>query len=654
MRIIGIQEAHDCSAALLIDGKIIAACQEERFRGLKGEYGYPKNAVDYCLRQGGIKAADLDIVALASHNWNPVLTKIKRNMNFSVSNWVEEQHKFWKYKLGLVKNFYCCANCRETNLGICDSCSALLNRNKNYYDLFKDREDFIYDDFYDIPERLLSTYHEKATMDEMKDIRRFNIAEELGIDPEKIQFVTHEDCHTAYAYYGGKLNGEDVICLTAEGIGDYSNATFSLIIDGVKNEIASSTECHLGHIYQYITLLLGMKPAQHEYKVMGLAPYASEYEVEKSYKVFKDILKIEGLVPVYDQKPKDLYFHFREALEGHRFDGIAGALQRWTENILSDWLYAIFDKFDVGIGLGELRKIRKVIFSGGVAQNVKACMEMANTYWCRLPAVTDFVVLPASGDVSISIGACYSANSSIGEGDNKEISNFYLGPDADTKETEDRFINLFVNKKTHSVSDDRYFYRRKGVASGDWNSNYIARLLSEGKIIARCSGRMEFGHRALGNRSILADPRNYQNIRRLNQAIKNRDFWMPFAPVILRERAKDYLVYPEAKVEDRFMTMAFDTTELAQKEIPAAIHPADFTCRPQVIDREDNPEYYDIVSAFQSITGVGALLNTSFNLHGEPICLGAKEALRVFENSDLDGIILGEYLLLKRGNNNKY
>jgi len=616
MKILGIHEAHDASAALLIDGEIVAAAQEERWTGLKGDYGYPKHAIDYCLSKANITPQDLDIVALnGSRGWNPVLTKIKRNANFTVDDWVKEQNEFWKYELGLEENFY--AN----------------EKRENYYDLYKDRKDFKYDDFYPI-DHLLNGYMDKSELDEVNSIRKIAAAKALNIPQDKIRGVVHEDCHTAYAYYGGFLNGEDVISLTAEGCGDYSNSTLSVYskkIRGDKIELSFTTENHLAHIYQYITLLLGMKPAQHEYKVMGLAPYASKYEMEKSYPVFRDILEIgRNLLPVWDKKPRDLYFHFKDALEGHRFDGIAAALQMFTEAILKEWLHEIIDKFREQDA--TLSRLSKVIFSGGVAQNVKANMAMANLYWCRIPALSAFCVLPAAGDTSSSIGACYQANLEMGGG-NKPISNFYLGPDTPIK-----------------IPKDKYYEYSKAYTVIKASNKIIAKLLSEGKIIARCCGRMEFGLRALGNRSILADPRDIRIVKKINEAVKNRDFWMPFAPVILRERAEDYLRCSTmgCKVEDRFMTMAFQTTELAQKEIPAAIHPADFTCRPQVIDREDNPDYYDIVKEFESITGVGALLNTSLNLHGEPICLGAEEAMRVFWLSEIDGIILGDYLLLKK------
>ncbi|MFC1862147.1 carbamoyltransferase C-terminal domain-containing protein, partial [Chloroflexota bacterium] len=173
----------------------------------------------------------------------------------------------------------------------------------------------------------------------------------------------------------------------------------------------------------------------------------------------------------------------------------------------------------------------------------------------------------------------------------------------------------------------------------------IAQLLAEGGIVARCKGRMEFGARALGNRSILADAADYSCVRIINMMVKKRDFWMPFAPVIMKERENDYIVNQKG-VSAPYMILSFDTTE-RRKELIAAVHQADLTARPQVLERDWNPEFYTILEEFEKRTGKGVLLNTSFNLHGYPMVYGPKEALWVFENSDLRYLALGNYLLHK-------
>lgn len=595
--ILAIQEAHDASAALMIDGRIVAAAQEERFTGLKGDYGFPSKAIQSCLHSAGITSADLDQVILCSHKWNPVLTKIKRNANFKVSDWVREQQDYWKPTL-------------------------LEGKKVCYYDIFKDRDDFRYDNSYSF-DGLLQGYMDKDEMHKMALVRKEHAARNLNIDLHKIETMLHEDCHVYYAYYSNPKRGNNLM-LTAEGIGDYSNGTVSLFEDMQKKELSNTNQNHIGHIYQYITLILGMKPGQHEYKVMGLAPYANRYEVQKSFKVFKDVLKVSGLDIVFDKRPDDLYFSFRDALEGHRFDGVAGAVQLFAEKLLCEWTKNCVEHTGVS----------SVCFSGGVAQNIKAAKSMS-----ELQCVDSMYVPPAAGDTSLPIGACYWAMhqhiaANGGDfSDIKPLDTLYLGPEYSKQQI------LEAIRQTGAA--DRYLIRH------DFSPADCASLLAKGKVIARCSGRMEFGLRALGNRSILADPRDPNTVKRINRAIKFRDFWMPFTPTILAERENDYVVNPK-KLSSPFMTMAFESTAKAVKEIPATLHPADGTLRPQILNRNQNDEYYAIIHEFERITGVGALLNTSFNLHGDPIVLGPYEAIRTLDGSDLDGLMMGDVFLQKK------
>lgn len=626
MIILGINDAHDASAALMIDGIIVAAGQEERWTGLKGDYGYPKNAIDFCLSFANIKPDEVDIVTVPSQGWNPVLIKLKRNANFTVQDWITEQHKFWKYELKLEPWYGIIPGKMTINVLTGDK-SFELGYPWSYWDIYKDRG-FILDKYYPF-DHLIDKYQDKyADSNIIKEAQKIRLKYIQDRFPKSCVNITiHEDAHTYYSYYGSHLAGEEVLALTAEGVGDYSNSTVSIFNpqSEYRKELSYSIENHIGHIYQYITLLLGMKPAQHEYKVMGLAPYADKHEIEKSYNVFKDILKVDDeLRVIFKNKPKDLYFHFKDALEGHRFDGIAGALQKWTEEILCKWVTKCVEKTG----------IRKIVCSGGVFQNIKAGKAIN-----ELDCVDDISILPITGDASTSIGACYYQNSG-----GKPLTTMYLGPDPLDK------IDYYSEFKFRKKLKEKYIVNHRDQAECTRRSfeENIAIILSQGKILGRCSGRMEFGHRALGNRSILTDPRNPAIVKRLNSAIKHRDWFMPFTPTVLNKFQSS--INNPKKLDARFMCMAFDSTEWARKCLPAALHPADLTVRPQVLNREDNPEYWNIINEFRHITGIGALLNTSFNLHGEPIVLGAKEALKTFENSGLDGLILSNYLIMKRDN----
>ena len=597
MIILGIHDGHDSSVALMIDGKIVYASQEERFSGLKTDYGLPIKAIKDCLKSTGIKSSKIDEVALGTKKLNPVLMRLKRNANFSVSDWIEEQEKFWKPKI-------------------------FENKKISYWKTFKEKN-FKHDKIYNY-KNILNTYMSKKDMDIFQERRISKISALLKINKKKIKVQLHEDCHKYYSFYFFKER-KDGIAITCEGIGDYSNGSVSTVKNGNFNLITYNRHNHLGHIYQYITLLLGMKPSQHEYKVMGLAPYASNYEISKSFKVFNKILKVKNLNIVFDKKPRDLFYHFKENLVDCRFDGIAGGLQKFLEKKLNEWFLACLNKLSY----------KDFYFSGGVAQNIKAGMNLNQS-----KKFNKIFIPPAAGDTSISIGACYKSASDYC--DRKKISklkyikpvdNMYLG--YKIKQTE---IIKYINK---------YKVRNKYKIIKNFKPKKIAELIFKGNVVGRCAGNMEFGLRALGNRSILCDPRYFSNINKINAKIKKRDFWMPFTPSILKEDFNKLIKNPK-HLNSKFMSMAFHTTSLGQKNLGAAIHPSDFTARPQKLEKQDNPEYYNIIKEFKKLTGVGALLNTSLNLHGLPIARTVKDAFYIINNSDLDCLIVENYLFIKK------
>ena len=182
------------------------------------------------------------------------------------------------------------------------------------------------------------------------------------------------------------------------------------------------------------------------------------------------------------------------------------------------------------------------------------------------------------------------------------------------------------------------------------SDNKVAELIAKGDVVARFGdGKMEFGARALGNRSILADPRKPDVIHHINKLVKMRDFWMPFAPSILAEREKDYIVNPK-NIDSRFMAVGFDSTTIAKDHIPAGLHPFDRTARPQIVHKSDNPSYHSLIKAFEKITGVGALMNTSFNIHGESIVGTPHDAIDTFLRCGLDHLFIGSWLISKTKN----
>jgi carbamoyltransferase len=278
--------------------------------------------------------------------------------------------------------------------------------------------------------------------------------------------------------------------------------------------------------------------------------------------------------------------------------------------------------------------IPDVVCGGGVFMNVKANMLIAG-----MPEVRSIYVMPSASDESLSIGAC--------------LSRFYeLNAEADSRAS--RLTHLYLGGRDEPAVEDAAVEdaRRSlqlGVAQpGDMNTA-IADLLAAGEIVAVCRGPMEWGARALGNRSILSSADDVRRIDRINQMIKMRDFWMPFAPSIKAEAAHRYFE-PSKGIDYSFMTFAAPARPETFDEIVAGAHPKDRTLRPQVVTAAANPDYHAVIGHFERLTGRGAVLNTSFNLHGAPIVATARDAIRVMAASDIQHLALNGHLLSKRAN----
>ncbi len=604
MIILGIEEDHNGTAAVMRDGKVIAAISKERLSRKKNDTGYSRITVDKCLELAGVTPEEIDVVAVSSLFQNLAWIKIKRMSLFSVSDFIGEQYNYFKplilenAKIRPLTWKYINVICEEKEISPTDV-----------------------DEGYDYTQ-----LNEENCLDPhlSKELRIKAITNHLNIDPQKIKFIEHHSCHSYYSYYSSPFR-TDTLVITADGIGDGLNATINTAKGNVITRVHHTNNCQIGRIYRYITLLLGMKPFQHEYKVMGLAPYANSHEVERAYKVFSRLFTINGLDWDWNEKPSDLYFHFKEHLEGCRFDGIAGALQKMVEELFVQWVKNAISETG----------IRQIVFGGGVAMNIKLNKAIA-----EIPEVENFFVGASSSDESNAIGACYYVmdkyceEKGISKTDHiQSMKDSYLGTEITSQDVEKAIDNCGVR--------DKYLVE-KGVSK-----RRIAEELAQGKVVGLCWGRMEFGARALGNRSIIADPSNASIIKKINSQIKFRDFWMPFTPSILYERAEDYLVNPK-KIYSPFMTIGFDSTPKAQNDIIAGLHPSDLTARPQMVKKEVNPNYYDLIHEFQDITGIGGVLNTSLNLHGLPIVCSPEDAIEVMEGSQLDMMYFGDLLLSRK------
>jgi carbamoyltransferase len=438
-----------------------------------------------------------------------------------------------------------------------------------------------------------------------------------------VDAIDHHTCHAYYAVYGSPLDEKkrrEALVLTADGWGDGLNWSASTVAeDGTLTRVAAGSDHGVARIYKWVTLILGMKPNEHEYKVMGLSAYPRPGKyIAETEKVFFEALDFRDGRFVSDRPLKDSYFDLKDRLEGHRFDNVAAALQNWSTAVTAAWARH---------WLNETGRCG-ICYSGGLSMNIKTngdLLAMPEVAWMSVPA--------SGGDESISAGACFALAASDGAAE--PMTHAYLGDAPDLADWTDRLA------ETECSPDE--FAVREG-----FDANLAAKLLAADLVVARCVGESEFGARALGNRSILANPSNPANVKHINDAIKNRDFWMPFTPSILAEHADRYLENPKGVVSP-YMTIGYESRPEHRDEIAAALHFADMSARPQFVDRQTNPAYWELIDAFRQLTGIGALLNTSLNLHGEPMNYTLADAARTVALSELDFLLMpGDRLLFKR------
>lgn len=449
--------------------------------------------------------------------------------------------------------------------------------------------------------------------------RLHTLLEEIGV-AAPMAFYDHHTTHAATAYYGLRDDPDrPYLVLTCDGFGDGACATVSVWRDGRQEEIArTGMRDSPGLLYFWATHAYGFTPHEDEYKLMGMAPYADPDRAGQVAELLRQHLWLDssGLRFQRTSGPsiERSWPRIEARLRGRRFDDVFGGLQRFTEELLAAWVTAAVEATGIG----------RILAAGGVFMNVKANQRIA-----ALPEVDSFTAFPSCGDESLAIGAFYQASAAAhGHHQVQPLADCYLGDDITDQEAH---TALAGTSYTVERPDD--------IATA------VAKLLAEGQIVARCAGRMEFGARALGNRSILADPRNADLPRVLNRLVKRRDFWMPFAPAILASRQHDYLHNP-THLANPHMMMTFDTLPEAAAHMIAALHPADLTGRAQIVP-DQGRGLAQVLSVYQQLTGHAVLLNTSLNLHGQPIACSAADALAVFTNSGLRHLQLGPFLIRK-------
>lgn len=588
---LGIHVGHNASAALMINGKIKFALQEERFNNIKNFTGFPENSLNYINRFIKIHNLKIDTAAFGTISSQTFELKYPINHHFTIKEFDEYYgEKFYSKKI--------------KGLSVRSFIDNLKNDKR-----FKKKNVF-------------SSIKNNSLFEEKINYQKFSKNKLIKIFKKRIKNILFLDHHTCHAYYGKfsiDAREKNYAVIVIDSIGDGINQ--SIWLSGQKNNqltsIVRNNQCELGRIYKFTTLIMNMKPDEHEFKVMGMAPYAKEYYTKKIYNdVFKKILKFNDLKIVHNKRPKDLYLFLKNQLKHERFDNIAGAVQLYLENVIGKLLLKIYKKY----------KIKKFFFSGGVSMNVK----MYNTL-IKNNFISKIYNAPSGSDDSLSIGACYYLNRN-----NKTypLENLYLGlPLIENR----KFLKKIIKTK----------FKKKYSISFNATPRIIAKLLKKNNIIAIANENEEFGARALGNRSIIANPSNPENVKQINEFIKNRDFWMPFALSINSKSTNKYLVNPK-KLESDYMNLSFDINKKYYDIIKAGCHPYDRTVRPQFVKKKHNPAFYRIIQEFNKITKINAVLNTSLNLHGFPKCGNLKDVINTFKKSGLKYLYINQNILIKK------
>jgi carbamoyltransferase len=595
MYILGIScYYHDAAACLLKDGEVIAAAEEERFTRIKHDNSFPTQAIRFCLDFAHIKSDDLAFVVF---NEKPFL-KLERVLKTILSTY-------------------------PNSLGVFQD--AMVNW---------------------MADKLWIKSH---------------IEEKVGVSPEKILFCEHHLSHAASSFFCSPFDESAI--LTCDGVGEWATTTLGRAkakwrTDG-KNEIELFSELRfphsLGLLYSAFTAFLGFEVNEGEYKVMGMAAFGAPKHTEKIYKILRvhddasfwlDMRYLS--YPYHNRRsftkkfeelfgrPRDPKARFvtkktslyddpnepsqKELAENQYYADIAASIQKVTEDTL----------IKIANYLCEKTRLKKLCLAGGVALNC-----LANSRLLNETPFQEIFIQPAAGDSGAAMGAALFVYHSLLENPRK----FVLKTASLGKEFSETEVTAFIknNRLKH-----QHFKEENDLLS------FVADALTKGKVIGWFEGRAEWGPRALGNRSILADPRDKKMKDIVNIKIKIREPFRPFAPSILCEKAEDFFKLDKLKGQIPLRFMLFTAPAKNEEAIPAATH-IDSTSRIQTVDKETNPRYYRLIDRFYQKTGVPAVLNTSFNLKGEPIVNSPEDALRTFMNSGMDMLVLGDFILEKDG-----
>tara|TARA_B100001146_G_scaffold146679_1_gene128889 strand:- start:4567 stop:6294 length:1728 start_codon:yes stop_codon:yes gene_type:complete len=559
---------HDSAAALLKDGKVIAAVEEERFSRKKFDDGFPKNAIKWCLEEAQIKPEEIDSIAFYD---KPIL-KFERLLDNYLAVAPRGLYSFldvipkWLHKRLWIKN-------------------QIHNNLKNFHG--------------------------------------------------KIIFPEHHVSHAAHAFFTSPF--DEAAILTVDGVGEWSTTTFG----SAKNSTIELTNDirwphSLGLFYSAFTYFLGFRVNEGEYKLMGLSSYGKPKYYDKILNELIDVkndgsihLNMKYFAFTYDKVMTNQNFSELFGISPRKHDSqveqihydIGASAQLVLEEILLKMINHVYTK----------TKMKNLCFGGGVALN-----GVANYRILKEGPFENLHIPPSPGDAGSAIGCaqylyyCFHQNKKIEQTTSERVkNNIYVGP-----EYSNNTIKLFLDK-----NNIQYDYLKK-----DELIEKTAKLISEGNIVGWYQGKMEWGPRALGNRSILADPRKNEMKDILNRKIKHRESFRPFAPSILEEYVSEYF---ELDISSPYMLLV---AKIKKPDIIPAVTHVDGTGRLQSVSKDVNPLYYDLINEFYKITDVPLIINTSMNVMGEPIVNTPEHAFNMIVKTDMDYIVLGNFVISKNQN----
>ena len=592
-RILGISAFyHDSAATIIVDGKITAAAQEERFSRVKHDSRFPINAIKYVLDENKVKLSDIDFIVFF-------------------------EKPFLKFERLL-----------ETYLAFAPRGFKSFSMSMPIW----------------LREKL---FQKKLIYDELRNIDQdFN-------NIIKIKFSEHHYSHAASAFFPSPF--EDAVVLTLDGVGEWATTTVSI---GKGNNLEIIKEIHfphsLGLLYSAFTYYTGFKVNSGEYKLMGLAPYGKP--------TYKDLI-LKNLIDVKNDGSFKLnmsYFNYATGLTmtNKKFANLFGQKERKPEKEMltqfhmdiASSIQAVTEEIALKLtrNLADEYKIKNLCMAGGVALNC-----VANGKILKDKVFDNIWIQPAAGDAGGSLGAALAYW-------HKELKKPRI------YNSKDNMMGSYLGPRYQNKQIENELNKLKGVykkLSNEKLTEEVASLLSKQKTVGWFQGRMEFGPRALGGRSILADPRSETMQKNLNLKVKFRESFRPFAPSVLREDVKNWF---DLKFDSPYMLFVaelkkslqismndsqknlfgIDKLNIKRSSIPAVTH-VDYTARIQTVHRETNPRYYDLINEFKKITSCPVLVNTSFNIRGEPIVNTIEDAFRCFMGTDLDILVCENFILYK-------